>query len=169
MASLEMLSPTEEADKPLPPPKSIDSGTGPMVGMFAVAMATADAIPALQKYSTDGLMALSAKTTEINQEMTQAWIAIMDGPGPDSDQSKITAEINSSDDPKVKANKVNELTVEFQTHTALYNLSNAFWNGLNNGINQASSTVSETEKIDLDAYQHGVQAQVDNVTRLLGA
>jgi hypothetical protein len=169
MARLEMLSPIKEADKPLPPPKSIDSGMARMVGMFAVAMATSDAIPALQKYSTDGLMALSAKTTEINQELTQEWIAIMDGPGKDSDQSKITAEINSSDDPAVKANKVNELTVEFQTHTTLYNQSNAFWNGLNNGINQASSTVSETEKVDLQAYQYGVQAQVDNVTRLLGA
>jgi hypothetical protein len=164
MTSLKMLSPIEEADQPLPPPKSIDPATGPMVGMFAVAMATSDAIPALQKYSTDGLMALSAKTSEINQELTHEWLAIMD-----SDQAKIAAELKKEEDPQVKADNVTALTVEFQTHTALYNASNTFWNGINNAINQASSTVSETEKVDLQAYQFGVQTQVDNITRLLGA
>ena len=153
-------------DKPLPPPKSVTSGDLGIVGMYAVAVAVLDNVPAMQNYSQE-LMGISARIGEINEELSQEWINIMDGPGADSDNSKIEAEMASGDDPQLKQVKLNELTVAFQGHSAEYNKVNSDWNSFNDIVNKASSDVSQGEEVVLQFYQYGPKAQIDNLSRLL--
>lgn len=127
------------------------STSKPAAGYFALMTALIDNTTANDLLNSGKIFDLTKSVAQQQQENANAWIDKLK-----QDQAAVTAEVNSSDSDTTKSVKLQGLTSTFQLDNTQYNSANTTFTSIISGLQNTSSTMSQTVSLNYQMIQASV-------------
>lgn len=132
--------------------------TPPGVGMWLLMGILLLNFDAVQKYADQGLAPLVETTTQLNLDLSDRWLAIMQG-----DVQAISEIIKKK--PEGESAKINEETSIFNLHSTTYNKDSTFFNAISQGGQQNIGNENDITGLIIKMFQDGPLSTINVLFR----